>query len=292
VLSDASLPPCAIVTMEDRESGRTLYRRDRVYATSLLHADDPKAMPPPRPGIKCWACRTVNPEGAGCCLKPDCVAILTSQGYRDLLSSWSAEQRAERAEASKGAGLTGLQFWADPTGGAVVEGGRLPEGRPTPLNAPARAVAKAVARADSAIVQGTKRHRHGEAAKAHGSYQYWEKHSKSAVKNGFRCHAHRYDKDPSYRSDMKSQQPPVPCVAWHFEHHPHLANSPVSGKPTGNIVCYPGETEYLDETGYGSDGPVREEDWAASSAASASHASRQRTSGASDVASTSRHSMD
>jgi len=188
--------------------------------------------------------------------------------------------------------LTGLQFWADPTGGQVVEGGRLPGGRPTPLDAPAVAVAKAVARADSAIVQGTKRHRHGEGAKAHGSYQYWKKHHKGATKNGFRCHAHRYDKDPQYRGDMKSQQPPVPRVAWHNEHHPHLANSQMSGKPTGNIVCYPGEVDYLEETGYGSDGPEREEDWAASSAASASHASRQRVSGASDAASSSRVTMD
>jgi len=208
-----------------------------------------------------------------------------------LISSWPAEKRKERAEALKKAGLVGLQFWADPSQGKAEESAdtvRCEPGRVTVLDQPAGPVAREVARDDSAIVQGVKRRRHGEAARGHGTAQYWKHKFKGAKRNGYRCHAHRYDQNPSYRNDMKQQVPPVPRVAWHAENHPHAAGSHVSGQPTGNIVCYHEEIPYLDETGYASDGPEKEEDWVASSAASAS--GHQRTSASSDVASTS-HSM-
>jgi len=119
VLSDAWLPPCAIVTMEDRETGRTLYRPDRQLATEVAECDDPLLVPPPLLTVKCPSCDTMNPLGAGCCLKATCIAVLSNLGYRDLVSSFSVDERDKRAETLKKAGMVGLQFWADPHQGPV-----------------------------------------------------------------------------------------------------------------------------------------------------------------------------
>jgi len=85
------------------------------------------------------------------------------------------------------------------------------------------------------------------------------------VKLGKRSHAERFDTDPSYRAQMLGQTPPVPRVAYHEEHRPH-DRSPMSGKPTGRIVCYEKEVPYLDEKGWAADGPDRDEDWVESGA--------------------------
>jgi len=207
-----------------------------------------------------------------------------------MVSSWPVEQRQERATALKEAGLIGLQFWADPHQGPAEERDdtvRCEPGRRTFLEQPARSVAERVARDDSVIMQGAKRKRHGEGARAHGTAQYWKHKYNGARKNGYQCHAHRYDQNPVYRDQMRKQDPPVPRVAWHAENHPHERGSRVAGQPTGEIVCWHEEVAYLDETGYASDGPKDDKDWVASSAASASG---YNPSAFSDAASTS-HSM-
>jgi len=275
VLSDEWLPPCAIITMEDRETGRTLYRRDRQLTTEVRECDDPLDVPPPLLTVKCPSCHTMNPQGAGCCLKATCVAVLDARGYRDLVSSFSVDERVERAAALQKAGLVGLQFWADPQQGPIeesVDAVRCEPGRQMLLTQPAATVAARVDRADSAIAQGAKRKRHGEGARGFGCAQYWKGKYKGATRNGYPGgHAQRYDQNPEYRQQMRAHLPtPVPRVAWHEEHHPHAAGSSVAGQPTGHLMIYPDEIPYLEETGYGSDGPDDDEHWVASSAASAS----------------------
>jgi len=290
VLSDARLPPCAIMTMENRETGRTLYRRDRELSTQVAECDDPLQVPNPRMLIKCPACNAMNPLGAGCCLKATCIAVLSDLGYRDLVSSFTVDERDKRAETLKKAGMVGLQFWADPHQGPVEESSdavRCEPGRQTLLNQPAATVAARVDREDSAIMQGAKRKRHGEGARGFGSAQYWKGKYNGAVRNGFTSHAHRYDRNPEYRGQMLKHNPPVPRVAWHEEHHAHERGSSVAGQSTGEVVVYAKEIPYLEETGYGSDGPDDDENWVASSAASASG---YHPSAASDAASIS-HTM-
>jgi len=274
VLSDEGLPPCAIVTAEDRQSGRTLYRRDRQLAREVAECDDPLDVPPPLLSIECPACHTLNPQGAGCCLRATCVAVLSNIGYRDLVSSFSVEERVRRAETLQRAGIVGLQFWADPHQGPVEESSdavRCEPGQHTLLTQPAETVAARVDRADSAIMQGAKRKRHGENARAFGTSQYWKHKYNGAVKNGYQSHAQRYDTSAEYRQQMRSRKPtPVPRVAWHEGHHPHTSGSSVAGQLTGELVIYPEEIPYLEEAGYGSDGPDDDAFWVASSAASAS----------------------
>ena len=53
VLTDADVPPCAILYLEDRETGRSLYRRDGLTTITLQHAADPRLLPPPGPGATC-----------------------------------------------------------------------------------------------------------------------------------------------------------------------------------------------------------------------------------------------
>jgi len=284
MLSDDGLPPCALVTAEDRETGRTLYRRIRQLGRDVAELDDPLEAESPPLTIECPACHTMNPEGAGCCLRATCVAVLSNIGYRDLVSSFSVEERAQRAKTLQEAGIVGLQFWADPNQGPVEEASdtvRCEPGQHTLLAQPAAVVAARVDRADSAIMQGAKRKRHGENARAFGTSQYWKHKYQGAVKNGYSSHAQRYDSSAEYRQQMRSRKPvPVPRVAWHEGHEPHIAGSSVAGQLTGELVIYPEEIPYLNEAGYASDGPDDDRYWVASSAASASGYLRSSASSA------------
>jgi len=284
MLSDDGLPPCAIVTAEDRLSGRTLYRRIRRLGRDVAELDDVMDVESPPFTIECPACHTMNPEGAGCCLRATCIAVLSNVGYRDLVSSFSVEERAERAQTLQEAGLIGLQFWADPNQGPVEEASdtvRCEPGQHTLLAQPAAVVAARVDRADSAIMQGAKRKRHGENARAFGTSQYWKRKFQGAVKNGYSSHAHRFDSSAEYRQQMRTRTPvPVPRVAWHEGHQPHIAGSSVAGQLTGELIILAEEIPYLNEAGYNSDGPDEDRFWVASSAASASGYLASSASGA------------
>jgi len=277
MLSDHGLPPCAIMTAEERESGRTLYRRTAHLSQEVREADDVLQVETPSFTLECPMCHTMNPVGAGCCLSATCVAILTKGGYRDLVNSFSVEKRAERAKALQEAGIVGLQFWANPDQGPVEEAQsavRCESGRQLLLDRPPAEVAARVDRADSAVMQGTKRRRHGENARAVGTRQYWKRKYDSAVKNGYQSHAQRYDSSAEYRQQMRSRKDergrpdPVPRVGWHMGHEPHAEGSHVAGQPTGQLELYPPEIAYLEEAGYGSEGPDEDRFWTASHAVS------------------------
>lgn len=215
-LDQDNLPWVVLRRLEHRTFGFTMWSRP-VGAWDAASGRHPRDVPPPQMSVVCWHCQQRSPEGSDVCLNPLCLRACSEKGVKNVASSFSRSQRAERLEYFEEQGMPLPEVSA--------------QGVPVYLN-------------PQSLVQQGKMKAPSDSKRNRQTRNVVLKKYKNALSKGFRSHAHRWDTDLEFQVNQRAEN--LTRVLWHIK----ISEETGRLEPEEGVVVLNEEKDYLDETSY------------------------------------------